>query len=247
MNPWLIGVPAAVVAAGGVTSFAAVNASSQLFGETIRTTASPHELAITFDDGPNPAITAKLLNLLEVHNAKATFFVIGRFVRECPELTKEIASRGHRLGNHTEDHANLFWASAGKIREQLQRCSQALENIIGAKTELFRPPWGYRNPWVVSIARELGMRTVLWSLIPGDWKEQPPEWLIERMRPIARRAETAGARNTGDVLCLHDGAYRGLGGDRSRTLAALAYWLPRWRDQGLKFVTISEAVKVPAR
>src|ERR1700758_5647633 len=109
MNPWLIGVPAAAVAAGAVTSFGAVHPGSQLFGATVRHTDSPRELAITFDDGPNPAITPQLLSLLDRYQAKATFFVIGRFVRECPELTREIAGRGHVLGNHTETHPNLFW------------------------------------------------------------------------------------------------------------------------------------------
>jgi len=247
MNPWLIGVPAAVVAASAVTSYAAVSASSQLFGTTVRSTASPLELAITFDDGPNPAVTPKLLDLLDQHDAKATFFVIGRFVRECPALTREIAARGHLLGNHSETHANLFWMSHGSVREELRRCSGDLQDVIGANAEYFRPPWGYRNPWVIGVARELGMRTVMWTIIPGDWKERPAEWLVERMRPIARRAETLTDRRVGDVLCLHDGAYRALGGDRSRTLAALEYWLPRWRELGLKFVTISQAVQTSAR
>lgn len=247
MNAWLIGVPAAAVAAGAVTSYAAVNAGSQLFGETVRGTASTRELAITFDDGPNPAITPKLLDLLDQHHVKATFFVIGRFVRECPALTREIAARGHLLGNHTESHPNLFWMSAASIREQLERCSAALQDIAGVKAEYFRPPWGYRNPWVVSVAGALGMRTVMWTSIPGDWKERPAEWLVERMSPIARHHAEATSRGAGDILCLHDGAYRALGGERSRTLMALQYWLPRWRDLGLKFVTISDAVGIPAR
>jgi peptidoglycan/xylan/chitin deacetylase (PgdA/CDA1 family) len=247
MNPWLIGVPGALVAAGAATSYAAVNAGSQLFGATVRGTASPRELAITFDDGPNPAVTPKLLDQLDTYGVKATFFVIGRFVRECPALSKEIAARGHLLGNHTENHPNLFWLPPAGIREELRRCSAALEDVVGVKTEYFRPPWGYRNPWTVSVARELGMRTVMWTLIPGDWHERPAEWLIGRMRPIERHGKNADARRAGDVLCLHDGAHRGLGGDRGRTVKALEYWLPRWRDLGLKFVTISDAVRTPAR
>ena len=247
MNPWLIGVPAAAVAAGAATSYAAVNAGSQLFGATIRHTGSPRELAITFDDGPNPAITPKLLNLLERYEAKATFFVIGRFVRECPELTREVAARGHELGNHTEAHPNLFWLSPRAVGEELRRCQDALEAATGARAAHFRPPWGYRNPWVVAEARALGMQTVLWTLIPGDWKAPTAEWLSAKMQPIVEHAASAARRRGGDVLCLHDGAHRGLGGDRSLTLAALEYWLPRWRDAGLKFVTISEAAKAAAR
>jgi len=87
MNPWLIEAPAAAAAAAaGLTAYGAAFPRAQIFGSTIRRTNSPRKLAITFDDGPNPAITAKLLDLLDRYNAKATFFLIGKFVRECPEL-----------------------------------------------------------------------------------------------------------------------------------------------------------------
>jgi peptidoglycan/xylan/chitin deacetylase (PgdA/CDA1 family) len=90
------------------------------------------------------------------------------------------------------------------------------------------------------------MKSVMWTLIPGDWQEKPVQWLILRMQPVAQNAQNAARRRSGDVLCLHDGAHRQLNGDRSRTIAALEYWLPRWRDLGLKFVTIGEAVHTPA-
>ena len=246
MDPWLIGVPAAAALAGATTAFGAVHPRSQMFGATICRTASPRQLAITFDDGPNPAITPKLLDLLDRFQAQATFFVIGRFVRECGGLTKEIAERGHLLANHTEKHPNLFWLTLGAVRDELQRCQDALLDATGSDARFFRPPYGFRNPWVVSTARDLGMQTVLWTLLPGDWRAHSSEWLAERMRPIAKHVERASGRRTGDVICLHDGAHRALGGDRSHTLSALEYWFPRWRDLGLKFVTISQAVKLPA-
>jgi peptidoglycan/xylan/chitin deacetylase (PgdA/CDA1 family) len=93
----------------------------------------------------------------------------------------------------------------------------------------------------------------MWTLIPGDWREKPVEWLIAQMQPIAEHAKhklgdaaRGAAKGTGDVLCLHDGSHRQQNGDRTRTLAALEYWLPRWRDLGLEFVTIDEAVRAPA-
>ena len=246
MDPWLIGVPAAAALAGVTTAFGAVHPRSQMFGATIWRTATPRQLAITFDDGPNPAITPKLLDLLDCFQAQATFFVIGRFVRACGGLTKEIAERGHLLANHTEMHANLFWLTPAAVRDELQRCQDALREATGSDARFFRPPYGFRNPWVVGTARDLGMQTVLWTLLPGDWRARSSEWLAKRMRPIAKHVERASVRRTGDVICLHDGAHRALGGDRSYTLRALEYWLPRWRDLGLKFVTISEAVKLPA-
>jgi peptidoglycan-N-acetylglucosamine deacetylase len=246
MNPALIGVPAAAALAAGVTSFAAGNPRSQLFGATIRDTASPLQFALTFDDGPNPAITPRLLDLLDKFDAKATFFVVGKFIRECPQLVREISLRRHVVGNHTQTHPNLFWLSPGAIRSEIRQCQEALQDTLGNPARYFRPPYGLRNPWVVSAARELGMQTVMWTLLPGDWHERPVEWLIPRLQPIANNARHAAQRRSGDVLCLHDGAHRQLNGDRTRTLAALEYWLPRWRDLGLKFVTIAEAVSTPA-
>jgi peptidoglycan/xylan/chitin deacetylase (PgdA/CDA1 family) len=112
-----------------------------------------------------------------------------------------------------------------------------------------------RNPSVIPAARELGYRTVMWTLIPGDWQGKPTEWLIPRLQPIAQHAQQnlkvasgspINSSATGDILCLHDGGHRELNADRSRTLAALEHWLPRWRDLGLEFVTIDEAVRTPA-
>lgn len=246
MNPALIGVPAAAVLASGAIAYAAVYPRAQLFGATTRCTAAPSQLALTFDDGPNPAVTPLLLDLLDQYNAKATFFMIGRFVRECPELAREVANRGHVIGNHTQTHPNLFWLSPRAIRNELQQCQSALQDAVGAAAKVFRPPYGLRNPWVVGTARELGMQTVMWTLLPGDWRGKSVEWLTGRMGPIADHAQDSASRTAGDLLCLHDGAHRQLNGDRIRTLKALQYWLPRWRDLGLKFVTIGEAANTAA-
>jgi peptidoglycan-N-acetylglucosamine deacetylase len=267
MNPWLIEAPAAtLIAAAGITAYGALYPRAQLFGPTICRTNSPRKLAITFDDGPNPAITPKLLDLLDRYKAKTTFFVIGRFVRECPDLVKETAARGHVIGNHTDAHRNLFWLSPAQITVELRLCHYAIANTLGAPAKWFRPPWGFRNPQVIPAASALGCSTVMWTLLPGDWREKPAEWLIQRMQPIAAharqsannekqipRAKTAlgmtsysqgtAASATGDILCLHDGWHRQLNADRTRTLAALEHWLPRWRDLGLQFVTMNDAVR----
>jgi len=250
VNPWFIEVPAAALgAAAGIAACGAVHPQAQLFGKTICRTNSARKLAITFDDGPNPAITPKLLDLLDQYKAKATFFFIGQFVRECAEIVKETAMRGHAIGNHTELHPNLFWLNLKRVRVELRLCHDAITGATGAPPKWFRPPFGLRNPWVIPAARELGYRTVMWSLIPGDWREKPEEWLIQRMEPIAAKAKknldnssSASSKGAGDVLCLHDGWHRQLNGDRARTLTALEYWLPRWRDLGLEFVTIDDAV-----
>lgn len=244
--PWLVGGSAAVGAAVAAAVYGAVFPRSQLFGGTVCGTASAAKLALTFDDGPNPAITPKLLDLLDVHRARATFFLIGRFARECPDLVREVAARGHLIANHTYTHPNLFWCAPARIRTELQQCQETIGTITGAPATWFRPPYGFRNPWVVSTARALGMRTVMWTLIPGDWRAQSAGRLIQRMQPIAANASQRDGSGRGDVLCLHDGGHRALNADRTRTMAALEYWLPRWRDLGLQFVTITEAVRTPA-
>jgi peptidoglycan/xylan/chitin deacetylase (PgdA/CDA1 family) len=253
MNPWLIGAAGALGTAAGITAYGAVFPRAQVFGPTVCRTNSPRRLAITFDDGPNPAITPKLLDLLQQHHAHATFFLIGRFVREYQGLVREIAARGHAIGNHTETHPNLFWFGQSQIRIELSRCSDAIQSATRQPPKWFRPPFGMRNPWLAGVARELDLRVVMWTLIPGDWRDdKPSEWLIRRMTPVAVRTENklqnpqTHASYTGEILCLHDGFHRRQNGDRTHTLAALQHWLPRWRDLGLDFVTIDQAVRAPA-
>src|SRR5437899_7247183 len=206
MNSLFIAVPGAV-AALGAAAYGAAHSRSQLFGRTICRTNSARKLALTFDDGPNPSMTPKLLDLLDRYNAKATFFLIGRYVRECPDLVKETVVRGHLVGNHTETHPNLFRLTGREIRIELRLCHDAISSALGSPPKWFRPPFGFRNPWVIPAARELGYRTVMWTLLPGDWKERPLEWLIPRLKPIAENAQRSlgdgsnrAAAGTGDVL-----------------------------------------------
>jgi peptidoglycan-N-acetylglucosamine deacetylase len=250
VNPWFIAAPAAIAAAAGLTAYGATHPRAQLFGKTIRRTNSARKLALTFDDGPNPSVTPKLLDLLDRYKASATFFVIGRYARECPDLLREISARGHSVGNHTESHRNLFWRGQTDIRVELRLCHKAIGSILGTPPKWFRPPWGYRNPWVERETRELNMRVVMWTLMPGDWRAPSDDWLIRRIQPITYRTEKAwqgkNSGSNGDILCLHDGDHRRQEADRSHTVAALEYWLPRWRDLGLQFVTIDNAVSAPA-
>ncbi len=250
MNPSYIAAP--VVIAAAITAYGATFPRSELFGRIISRTNSPRKLAITFDDGPNPAITPQILKLLERHQTLATFFVIGRFARECPALLRDIADRGHAIGNHTQNHVNLFFHTPSSIRTEIQSCDDSISDITGTRPKWFRPPWGARNPWVIPAARISGHSTVMWTLLPGDWRGKPADWLIRRMQPIANHAQLLHASRgnsspgTGDILCLHDGDHRFLNADRNSTLAALTHWLPRWRDLGLEFVTIDDAVSTPA-
>jgi peptidoglycan/xylan/chitin deacetylase (PgdA/CDA1 family) len=218
-------------AAGGVLSWAAVAPGAQLFGPTICRTGDTSSIALTFDDGPNPTVTPLLLDLFDRHNIRATFFLMGRHVRAFPALAKEIADRGHTIGNHTDTHPRLTFLMPRRIGEELSRCDDAIEAATGCKTQWMRPPFGYRGPQLDPIIRRLGYAgVVMWSVWARDWKPQPPEHVIERLRP---------ARG-GDIVLLHDGDYRELEGDRLHTLAALAHWLPRWKDAGIRFVKLDK-------
>ena len=151
MNPAWIAVPGAIAAAAGVAAWGAVSPGSQLFGPTLRHTPRANDIALTFDDGPNPGVTPGLLDLLDRYSARATFFVIGRFVRECPDLAREIAARGHALGNHTDTHPALALLSTRRIEQELSRCNDAIVRALGsdaaaAPSLWMRPPYGFRGP-----------------------------------------------------------------------------------------------------
>lgn len=238
MNSWPIIVSAGAAAVAGIAAWGAVAPSSELFGPTVRRTDAAKKIALTFDDGPNPAVTPRLLGLFDRHSVRATFFLIGKFARACPDLVKEISLRGHLLGNHTDTHANLFFQSRAGIRDELARCQEAVANATHRDPPRWmRPPYGYRSPWLDFEVRRAGMSgVVMWSRGGWDWKAQPPARLIARLARVARPGGSHG-----DIVVLHDGDHGALGGDRHHVVAALEHWLPRWRDAGIEFVTIEPA------
>jgi len=227
-----------VAASAGLAAWGAFHPASQLFGATLRRLpANPRRepsIALTFDDGPNPAMTPRLLEILARHQARATFFLIGEYVRRFPELAKEIASRGHAIGNHTDTHPNLIWLSRRRIKEELQRCQAEIADATGRQPMWIRPPYGFRSPQMHRAVRASGFRAVvMWSASGRDWKRQPASQMIERLRRV----------RPGDIVLLHDGAPPvpgGRGCDRSHTLAAVEHWLPRWNERDWKCVTLDE-------
>ena len=218
-----------VCAAGGIFAWGAVAPSSELFGATIRRTGNDSTIALTFDDGPNPAVTPRLLDLLERHKMRATFFLIGKWVRAEPSLAGEIAARGHTVGNHTNSHPALTFLSPARIEDELNRCDDAIEAATGRRPRWMRPPFGFRSPLLGGIVRKRADRGVMmWSRWARDWKTQPTDSVTRRLRRV----------RGGDIVLLHDGDHRVANGDRGHTVAALEYWLPRWKDAGFKFVTL---------
>jgi peptidoglycan-N-acetylglucosamine deacetylase len=218
-----------VLGGAAVAAWGAVYPGAQVFGRTLRITGDPSTLALTFDDGPNPSVTPGLLDLLELQGARATFFLMGGHVRAFPTLAREIAARGHAIGNHTETHPNLIFMSAKGLQDELDRCREAIESAAAYRPCWMRPPFGFRGPGLSGVVRRLGYSGIaMWSKLVGDWRPQAAEPVIRRLRRVGG----------GDIVLMHDGDHRLLEGDRHHTVAALAYWLPRWKDAGLKFVTV---------
>jgi peptidoglycan-N-acetylglucosamine deacetylase len=225
------GCAGVVAAAAGVAAWGAVAPSSQLFGRTIRRTQDDGAIALTFDDGPNPAVTPALLEVLQQNSVRGTFFVIGRHVRAFPDLVVEILGRGHAIANHTETHPRLALLPAATVREELLRCREAIGSVTPREILWMRPPFGFRGLNLDGVARELGFAgVVMWSRWARDWKPQPAGPVIERLRRV----------RGGDIVLLHDGDYRRLEGERQHVVTSMEYWLPRWRDAGLRFVTLDD-------
>ena len=232
--PALLGA-AGLCAGGSLFSWAAVAPSAQLFGPTVRRTGDCLAVALTFDDGPNPAVTPAILDLLDRHGASATFFQIGDHVGQFPALAREVSSRGHSLGNHTATHPRLVFLSPRRIGEELERCAVALLAATGRRPRWMRPPYGYRGPQLQAAVRrqDADLRVVMWSVSCRDWRVQPSERIIKRLRRV----------RGGDIVLLHDGDHRTPQGDRSHTVAALEYWLPRWRDAGIRLVGMDDLAR----
>jgi peptidoglycan/xylan/chitin deacetylase (PgdA/CDA1 family) len=230
MFPALIGLTAAAVAsAAGYQSMAP---TAQWLGRTFAGgVRGGKQIALTYDDGPNDPHTLKLLDVLAKHNVRATFFMIGRYVRQSPDIARAVAQAGHVIGNHTFTHPLLIFKSEAQTRSQLSDCDQALQDAIGEHSNLFRPPFGGRRPATLRIARKLGLQTVMWNVTGYDWNA-PPAAVIEKK--VARQMRG------GDVILLHDGGHRALGADRAQTVIATDNLIRRYRDQGHEFVTVEE-------
>lgn len=231
----VLGGTAIVAATAGTLTYAALSAGSQLFGHTIIAGSDPNEVALTYDDGPNDAVTDQLLELLALHNTRATFFMIGKFVRQRPEIVRRVHAAGHLIGNHTETHPWLSWQSAGVIREELRACNEALEDATGAPVRYFRPPHGARRPMVFRAARELGLKLVQWNAMGHDWEPIGPERILANVENARHRAQR---RRVGTNILLHDGHDRRMGANRSDTLKATEQLLERFAREGVRTVTV---------
>jgi peptidoglycan/xylan/chitin deacetylase (PgdA/CDA1 family) len=223
---------------------------SQVLGPAlVRGPAGGKRLALTFDDGPFPPFTDQILDILQTHGVRATFFVCGKDAERRPELLRRIQSEGHSIGNHTWSHPYLYFLSRRQIAAEIDRTQEVIRKVTGQVPRLFRPPYGARWFGLYPVLRERKMKLVQWSVNPLDWK-------LEADDVLASVREGIGP---GAVILLHDGRQapggylhrllrRGetpdghgwLNADRSATVEALPAILDGAQTAGFEFVLVED-------
>ncbi|SCF96927.1 bifunctional polysaccharide deacetylase/glycosyltransferase family 2 protein [Streptomyces sp. Ncost-T10-10d] len=198
-----------------------------------------HRIVLTFDDGPDPVWTPKVLDELKKHHAHGVFFVTGTMASRYPELVRRMVDEGHEVGLHTFDHPDLSYRSHSRIDWELSQNQLALAGAAGIRTSLFRPPYSSfadamdNKSWPVT--RYVGSRgylTVVNNTDSEDWERPGVPAIIERATPKGGR---------GAVILMHDS-----GGNRSQTVAALARFLPRMQQRGYEFTNLTTALDAPS-
>lgn len=192
------------------------------------TWAGPGQVALSFDDGPDPTWTQQILDVLDRYQVPATFFVLGSSAERWPGLVSEMARRGHSVQNHTWGHPYLTQLSDEAILGQLSGTSDVIERILGARPACYRAPYGDVNARVDALAASLGMTQVSWNVAPPDYLSPPPQSIIDNV--MGRASVLPGE---GLVVVLHDG-----GGNRAATLAALPGMIESLAAAGYSFVSV---------
>ena len=188
-------------------------------------------LAMTFDDGPHPSNTPRLLDMLKQRNIKATFFVVGTNSQEYPQILRRIIAEGHELANHTWTHANVNTLSTDALRRELKDSADAIVKATGVTPHLFRPPYGACTANVKALIKnEFGYPSIIWSVDPEDWKRPGVSVVADRL--------VAGAR-PGAILLAHD--------IHKPTIDAMPSTLDRLLAKGYKFVTVSQLIELAQR
>ena len=227
------GRPTVVQRALGLFRRWSPRAAERALGTIIRVSTADPVVALTFDDGPHPASTPPLLEILKARRARATFFMLGQAAARYPALVRQVAGAGHAIGNHSWDHPSFPEVSHQERRRQIDACRRA---IAPYGERLFRPPYGDQDD--LSRLDTLWMRhqVVAWDVDAGDWRGDAPA--VVAYRVVARV-------RAGSIVLLHDGseaALRGAPVDKAPMLRALELVLNRLREQ-FTYVTVPELLR----
>lgn len=199
-----------------------------------QTSVARGEIALTFDDGPDPEVTPAVLDLLDRHGVKATFFCIGEKAQRHPDLCKEIAERGHAVENHSMKHSHGFaLLLLGGYFSELAAAQQLLTAITGARPRFFRAPAGLRNPLLDPVLNRLGLQLTSWTRRGFDTVEKDPQMVL---------AKLLDGLKAGDILLLHDGNAARTAADRPVILEVLPSLLDAVSAAKLRPVTLREAL-----
>jgi peptidoglycan-N-acetylglucosamine deacetylase len=186
------------------------------------------EIALTFDDGPNPYYTPQILAILQQFGVKATFFDVGYLVADYPNIVRQEYNLGNIVANHSWSHPLLTNLTAQGIQSQLTSTTNIIQATIGVKPSFFRPPYGAVNKAVLAQARNLHYTTVMWDGTAEDWNLPGANVIVSKTLYYARN---------GAILLLHDG-----GGNRAETVAALPIIITTLRSRAYRFVTLQQLV-----
>ena len=184
-------------------------------------------VCLTFDDGPHPDLTPRLLDLLAEHEVLATFFVIGREAEKYPDVVRRIAAAGHAIGNHTYSHPHRSALTSSGVAEEIRRGSEAIAGITGTVPTLFRPPRGQVTPRDLWRLWRDGLTTVLWNVDPKDTKKQSTDEVRDWFRGRAVRS--------GDLVLFHD--------NHPHALGVLPDLINSAWERGLEFTTVETWTK----
>jgi peptidoglycan/xylan/chitin deacetylase (PgdA/CDA1 family) len=233
--PWALG---AVVLDHALITASGLWPRSRLLGPNVTRLPAEaivrHEVALTIDDGPDPDVTPQVLDLLDAHGVRATFFCIARRAEAQPALTREIVARGHSVQNHTDAHSHDFSFSGPRaFTVEIERAQATLAALTGQRPTCFRAPAGLRNPFLDPVLHRLGLQLVSWTRRGFDTRESDASRVLARLQ----RGLAAG-----DILLLHDGhAARGADG-RPVILDVLPPLLDAIQRAGLRAVTLPQAL-----
>ena len=186
-------------------------------------------IALTFDDGPHPKETDKVLDVLNKYNIKATFFIAGKHAKWYTNPLIRASKEGHEIGNHTFNHPDISNLSLSKIEEEIVKCEDTLVEITGKKPTLFRPPYGsYKRSDLEEVAKKHDYKIILWTTIDArDWENPPASTIASTIIDKAKN---------GDIILLHDYA-------TNNTVEALDRIIPAMQKRGFQFVTVSELLE----
>jgi peptidoglycan-N-acetylglucosamine deacetylase len=189
-------------------------------------------LALTFDDGPDPVWTPRVLDVLGQAGVRGTFFLVGERAARAPALARRMAAEGHEIGNHSWSHRSLWLYGPRATAREIARAHDALTSLTGVAPRHFRPPWGMVNAALFPALRRVGERCVFWSLQPEGLRPRPPE---RQVADVLRRA------HPGAIVDLHDA--EGTPGAPARLLQALPTLLAGLRERGYTFATVADVLR----